>query len=88
MSRCPLAEDAQRLARAGEWWLIGRAGCLRIQAPDRLRGWGQQFPRRIDDRRFFLQRQPLLEAVAFGVVERRQEQRVVTSVRSIPKLNQ
>ena len=49
-----VAQHAQRFARSGERWIIGRCGRLRIQAPDRLRGVRQQLPRRIDDGRFFV----------------------------------
>ena len=54
-----------------------------MQAPDRLRGVRQQLPRRIDDGRFFVRRQPLLQAVALGIVERRQQQGVVDRARRL-----
>ena len=78
-----VAQHAQRFARSGKWWTIRQCGRLRVEAPDRLRGVRQQLPRRIDDGRFFVRRQALLQAVALRIVERRQQQGVVHRARGL-----
>ena len=60
-----------------------RCGWLRLQAADGLRRVRDQLPGRIDDRRFFFRREPVLQTVALGITECRQQQRVVHRARGL-----
>ena len=54
-----------------------------LEPAHRCRGVDDELARRVDNRRLLLRRQPLLDAIALGVVQRRQDERVVHRVRAL-----
>ena len=72
-----VAEHPQRFAWTRQVAVDRTRSGFRTQAPDRFGRVGDQLPRRVDHRGLLVRRQAPLDTVALGIVQRRQQQRVV-----------